>query len=393
MKVLGLVFTEGISLEAWVEQGLISREKQIYEEHLKAGNFDEVIWFTYGRRDVEIRDSLVKQRLLDERIIVVPMPWYFIGKYRTQIYSYLLPYVQKKYCRQLCFIKTNQMRGAWTANKIHDIYRIPFMLRTGYTCTNLWKNKKEQETLWYKRYQLERNYKKYRKIENRLYQECDIATVSSEHDKKYICSSYQIPESKVQVVTNYIDCELFRPMPEIPKKEKRFIFVGRLNKEKNLFNIIQALGELGVGLDIYGKGELREQLGKYVQDNKWDVCFKGVVDNQELPKVYNQYDYYIIASPFEGMPKTLLEAMACGLICLGANTSGIKEVIKNKKNGYLIQDIFAESIKQAIREIDETKNEKLSKNAVRYIREKHSIEAVCNKEWSLFRQYVMPPNL
>ena len=50
-----------------------------------------------------------------------------------------------------------------------------------------------------------------------------------------------------------------------------------------------------------------------------DVKFNGVVANDKLPDILNEYKYYILASNYEGMPKTLLEAMACGNLCIGTN--------------------------------------------------------------------------
>ena len=87
MKILGLIFTRGVSLAVWVEKGLIDREKQIYEEHLHQGHFDKIIWFTYGTEDDRIREKLVQQNRLDERIEVVPMPDFYADKFLMRVYS------------------------------------------------------------------------------------------------------------------------------------------------------------------------------------------------------------------------------------------------------------------------------------------------------------------
>ncbi|MBO5094458.1 MAG: glycosyltransferase family 4 protein [Lachnospiraceae bacterium] len=386
MKVLGLVFTEGVSLETWVKQGLIFREKRIYEEHLRQGHFDKIIWFTYGKKDAEIRKELVEQGSLDERIQVVPMPLYFSGKYMTIIYSYLLPYIQKKYCNEISIIKTNQMGGAWTAYLMHRLYRIPFILRTGYTYSSYLKNKKEQEHSIYKKWKANFEYKKYVAIEKKLYHKCDAAFVSSRHDKEYVCNSYGIQQSKINILTNYIDCELFKPKEVVNKQEKRVVFVGRLSQVKNLFHIIQAVGELGWGLDIYGNGELKERLEEFAENKGFDVHFCGIVANAKLPAIYNQYKYYILASLSEGMPKTLLEAMACGLICFGTDIPGIREIIADGENGYLIADTSAEMIKNAlIRGINNVNNEKVSRCAVDYIQENHLLREIVTKEWNVIQ--------
>ena len=382
MRILGLVFTQGMSLDMWVKQGLIEREKQIYEEHLKEGHFDRVVWFTYGKNDKEVRSSLIESGQLDQRIVVVPMPAIF--RKGGNLYSYLLPVIKAKECKRLCIIKTNQMGGAWTADIIHRLYGTPFVLRTGYTYSSFIKNKTAEISKKYAKWKMNCKYTRYRKIENKLYHRCDVAMVSSVHDKQYICDSYGVPENKVGLLTNYIDCELFYPMPDIDKKD-RFIFVGRLEPQKNLFNLLEALGQLHKGIDIYGEGSLKPDLEYLAGTKGYDVCFKGVVGNRELAKIYNEYMYYILPSLYEGMPKTLLEAMACGLICTGTAVEGIREVIKDRQNGYLIKDTSVDSIKEAINHMDITIHDRISQNAVTYVQEKHSLRTITSKEWEVMQ--------
>lgn len=387
MKILGLIFTRGVSLAVWVEKGLIDREKQIYEEHLHQGHFDKIIWFTYGTEDDRIREKLVQQNRLDERIEVIPMPDFYADKFLMRVYSYRMPSFQQKYCKQLDIIKTNQIEGAWTAEIIHRKYKTPFLLRTGYTYTSLWKGKVKETKGPYKKVKAYWKYIKYGRIEKLLYHKCTNATVSSYHDKGYICSRYNIAEEKVSVITNYIDCELFKDMKTDRVNGNRFIFVGRLSAEKNLFHIIQALGELKIGLDIYGKGELQKELMDFAEQNHYDTCFKGIVNNNELPLIYNSYRYYILASPSEGMPKALLEAMACGCICFGTNVDGIREVIRDNENGYLIADTSVESIKSAVIAGTQCKeDDRISENAVCYIQKYHSLKKVAEEEWEIMKR-------
>lgn len=387
MSTLGLLFTERISLDIWVSQGLISREKQIYEEHLKLGHFDKIIWFTYGRNDKAVYNKLLKEQAIDQRIEIVPMPRIFTGGHLTRLYTYLLPYIQRKYCKELDIIKTNQMGGAWTGAIIQKKYKKPFLLRTGYTFSTLYENKIEKSNTIKEKYRNKKLLDNYKKIEKTLYSTCDFATVSSNHDKEYICDVYTISTDKIAIVPNYIDCSIFRSYKPWNERKKRFLFVGRLSEEKNLFNTIQAIGELGIGLDIYGKGDLRSQLEELAQKNSYDICFKGTVANLELPKVYNDYRYYILASPFEGMPKTLLEAMACGVLCFGTNTSGIKEIINDGINGYLIPDTSVQSIKNTIQTgINGNDYKKLTENAIQQIYNKNSLQSITALEWEIIKK-------
>ena len=92
----------------------------------------------------------------------------------------------------------------------------------------------------------------------------------------------------------------------------RIVYVGRLSKEKNLFNLLSALSTTGYQLDLYGDGELKDSLQSRAQKLGIDAQFKGVVSNSKLPLILNRYNYFILPSISEGMPKALIEAMACG---------------------------------------------------------------------------------
>lgn len=380
MRVLGLLFTISVSLEKWVESGLIYREKRIYEEHLKLGHFDKIIWFTYGANDAKVYKDLLDEGLIDKRIEVVSMPQWIKCPYKDQIYSFLLPYIQEQYCKEIDIIKTNQMGGAWTAYAIAKRYGCKFLLRTGYTYSTFLKDRcMQSDNNWRSKIKNKWLYIIYKEIEKKMYRKCDYATVSSAHDKKYVESMYGIAPSKIEIITNFVDCNLFRPIAI--KKKDRFVFVGRLNHQKNIFNIIEGVVTAGFGIDIYGDGELKHELINYVNQNQYDVELKGIIENAELPDILNQYRFYILCSKYEGMPKTLLEAMACGLICIGSNVKGISEVIKDNENGFLTTGIDSESILQSIQHMLRSENlSVIGVNARKYILYNHSIEVIVEKE-------------
>lgn len=380
MATLGLVFTIGVSLEQWEKQGLLDREKLIYEKHLKEGHFEKIIWFTYGKNDLTIYNQLINEGRLDKRIIIVEMPKWFLGKHKSLIYSYLIPFVHWKECKKLDIIKTNQMGGAWTAAIIHKIYNVPFLLRTGYTySTNIAGNIKD-DSIRSKKCFLYLKYIRYIMLEKKLYRRCNVATVSSKHDKEYICKKYGIASGKICVIGNYIDHDLFKNMKE-KNRQERFVYVGRLSEEKNLFNIVTAANKARIGIDIYGKGELKNSLEKYILKNHIDARLMGVVDNIYLPKVLNQYRYFVLASKHEGMPKALLEALACGLLCVGTDVEGINEVIKDGDNGILAEGIDAKALCKAMIMIQ---NEDVQKKILENIDNEqkiNSLETILDKEW------------
>ena len=83
-RVLGLFFTEGVSLGLWKARGLLDRERLIYEKLLEQKVFHKIYWFTYGDDDKRYESELKKG------IEVFPMPKFFSFKKGALLYSFLL---------------------------------------------------------------------------------------------------------------------------------------------------------------------------------------------------------------------------------------------------------------------------------------------------------------
>jgi glycosyltransferase involved in cell wall biosynthesis len=365
---LALFFTRDISLKLWVDTGLFDREKQLYEEHLRRGHFKKIYWLTYGTDDARIESELKAAGRLHPDIVVLPMARFFSGKWGCLLYSFLMPLFHRRWLKSADILKTNQMDGSWSAVIAKWLYRKPLVVRTGYTAS-LFAEKRANG----------KSKRNYERVERFVYRHADIGIVASHADKRYICSKYHISLEKVEVLHNYINTAIFYPT-DCEKYEDRTIFVGRLQPQKNLFNLIKAVSDNNLTLDIYGNGVLHDELLAQAKKLNARVNFMGVVDNNRLPEVLNRYRYYILPSFYEGTPKTLLEAMACGLVCIGTDVDGINEVIEDGVSGYLAHRTDAESVSEAIKKAMQLPHYFVAEEGVRRIRDKFSLEAVVERE-------------
>ena len=115
--------------------------------------------------------------------------------------------------------------------------------------------------------------------------------------------------------------------------------MGRLSREKNLKELIAAVNELPqVKLYIAGDGPEKEALQEQAQNNK-KIVFLGKLPNEQLPALLNKCEVFVLPSLYEGNPKALLEAMACGLPCLTSDIEGIKETVSQNRNGLLVNPL------------------------------------------------------
>lgn len=367
---LALFFTRNISLKLWVDSGLFDREKQLYEEHLRRGNLRKVYWLTYGKRDGELAKQLQSSGRLHPDITVLPMARFFLGRWGCLLYSFLIPLLHRRWLKSADIFKTNQMDGSWTAVFARWLYRKPLAVRTGYTWSLF---KKKQDVPKYKQ-------RLIGIIEHFAYNNATIAVVTSERQAHYISERYSVSGENVRVMPNYIDTQLFTPRESTNKYADRIIFVGRLNEQKNLFNLIEAIAQTGLALDIYGKGEPRNKLEAWAKRQNAKVNFMGVVPNNELPHIFNRYRFYILPSFYEGMPKTLLEAMACGLVCIGTNVEGINEVIEDGVSGYLAKGTQVQALAEVIKRATQLPHDSITAEGTRKIRNNFSLKAVVEQE-------------
>jgi len=218
------------------------------------------------------------------------------------------------------------------------------------------------------------------------YQLADAIIVTSESDREYIARRYRVNPRKVYVIPNWVDTNLFKPLPGVVKKRGRVVFVGRLEYQKNLFALIDAVRDIpGVKLYVVGDGGLRKVLENRIKREAIDnIVFLGVVPHVELPWELNKSEIFVLPSLWEGHPKTLIEAMACGLPVIGSNVEGIRELIKDGYNGVLCEPI-SKSIREAVLRLlrNSERRRRLGENARRFVVENFSFEKIMRKELAL----------
>jgi glycosyltransferase involved in cell wall biosynthesis len=367
---LALFFTRGVSLKLWLDSGLFDREKQLYEEHLRRRNLKKVYWLTYGTNDAAVTSKLRAAGRLHPDIVVLPMARFFSGKLGCLLYSFLMPLIHRRWLKSVDIFKTNQMDGSWAAVLAKWLYHKPLVVRTGFTWSLLRKTHNAPK----------HNVRMIGIAEHLAYKNASVVTVTTQIQARYIIENYHLSEEKIRIMPNYVDTRLFMPLGWGEKYPDRLVFVGRLNEEKNLSNLIEAIAKTSLTLDIYGKGDIRDKLETQAKKLSARVNFMGVVPNDEMPAVLNRYRYYILPSFHEGMPKTLLEAMACGLVCIGTDVEGINNIIEDGVSGYLAKGTQADALVEVIKRAVRLPHDSITAEGIRRVRNHFSLETVAERE-------------
>jgi glycosyltransferase involved in cell wall biosynthesis len=98
---------------------------------------------------------------------------------------------------------------------------------------------------------------------------------------------------------------------------------------------------------------------------------------------------FALVSPHEGHPKSLLEAMSCGVAILGADSPGIREQIVHGETGWLVgPDV--ESIRAGIQHLlaNPSLREKLGANARRFVLENYSLDRILGMEYAVYEEII-----
>jgi glycosyltransferase involved in cell wall biosynthesis len=145
--------------------------------------------------------------------------------------------------------------------------------------------------------------------------------------------------------------------------------------------------DFDVELWLIGYGPQKDELERFAEGTTAQIKFIGNLTNHELPALLNQCDIYVMPSLYEGHPKALLEAMACGLPALGTRVSGIQEIITDGENG-LLCEINAASIKAGLQRLleDAELRARLGQAGREYIVNNFALERIVEMELDLLRR-------
>lgn len=178
-----------------------------------------------------------------------------------------------------------------------------------------------------------------RYLRNILYYFTEKIVCQTESNKKYFNKKIQ---KRISVIYNpiYISEKVGSALTE--KKDNIIVSIGRLTKQKNQTLLIEAYRKIlkyhpNYKLIIYGEGEERESLEKYIKKLNLEqkILLPGISVN--VHEKIKRAKVFIMTSNYEGMPNALLEAMSLGLPCISTKVSGAIDLIENYKNGVLVE--------------------------------------------------------
>ncbi len=198
-------------------------------------------------------------------------------------------------------------------------------------------------------------------------------------------------DEQIIIIPNGVDKSFFKKIKNNDFKKKHKIkgklvlFFGRLNPTKSPDKFVEIAKLIlkkrkDITFVIRGPDEgMKETVKKLIGNEKRIVLLDETRDRNEIIKMYQASDIYVLPSYREGLPLTLFEAMAAGLPIVASPVNGIPYEIKESENGFLIH--YGDDKKFKKRIIELLDNAKLAQKI-----SKNNIKKAENYRWNLINK-------
>lgn len=188
-----------------------------------------------------------------------------------------------------------------------------------------------------------RMYMQFRKIAN-----YDILVALTQGD----ADDWRRIATRVEVIPNPVT--LYPDTVKEYHHSRRIIAVGRLHRQKGFDMLIDAFSLVQKkcpqwSVSIFGGGEDEKVLKQRILDAKMQDCIFINSPTQDIYSEYQNSDFLVLSSRYEGFGLVLIEAMSCGIPCVAFDCPyGPKDVIEDGYNGLLVDNENVESLAEKI---------------------------------------------
>lgn len=180
----------------------------------------------------------------------------------------------------------------------------------------------------------------------------------------------------------------------LPKKAILIGYVAELNVNKNHQFLLQNWKRIKTEfkdayLLIIGTGILENKLKELVKQEKLDgIIFLGY--RKDVPELLNHIDIVTLLSFREGLPKSIMEAMAGKIPCVVSDTRGLRDLIVNKKNGFVIEQCNNEQLYIAFKKLIENSalRKKMGQESSKMV-QPFLLESVMEEYIKIYKQYLL----
>lgn len=210
-------------------------------------------------------------------------------------------------------------------------------------------------------------------------------------------SIYDIPNGVDTAIYHPVCSEIkssLRSKLGLPIDRRIFVYTGKLTRRKGIDTLLATWcktthAKRAGMLVILGSGQgQQDNMEAYIQESVKEYCLEdslitlGDVDN--VADYLQAADIFVFPSRREGLPNSLLEAMACGLLCVASDIGGNRDLISSGENGFLVSvedvDRWCEQIENAAVSVDDA----LKEAAASTVRDNYDLTITVDRLAKLF---------
>jgi glycosyltransferase involved in cell wall biosynthesis len=153
---------------------------------------------------------------------------------------------------------------------------------------------------------------------------------------------YGLPPGRIWYIPNGTNPEFLQPRTFVDSEALRLLYVGTWLDRKGVFYLVESFAQLAprlplLSLTVAGCGLPEEEVSvHFPAELRSRVKVLSFVNREEMTNLYATHDIFVFPSLVEGMPLTLLEAMAGAMPVVTTNTCGMADIVENGVNGILV---------------------------------------------------------
>jgi len=204
----------------------------------------------------------------------------------------------------------------------------------------------------------------YRRVERHVFHRLDRIFVVHQPTASDYRKRYSQIADRFTFLPTWFEPDLFKPAsrpkeairldlekrhPGLNASDRWVLFCGRLDQQKNplglinaFIRVLQTMPELQ--LLLVGEGLLLDQIKQKISRYPKRILWLGKQPHESLPAYYQAADVFLLASHYEGMPLTVLEALACGLPVAATPAGEIPNIIQPGRHGEISADFSVEAL-------------------------------------------------
>ncbi|MFI5346423.1 MAG: glycosyltransferase [Elusimicrobiota bacterium] len=189
----------------------------------------------------------------------------------------------------------------------------------------------------------------------------DLLIAECAASRRFLLNQLNYKPSKVIVIRNGVDLAGWSPS-KIDRQKKRLELrlggtdvlvgaIGRLDRQKGFATLIEAMARLKnspLRCVILGDGPEHDRLAALIRKHALERTVWLLGEKTDIPSWLSALDMYCLPSLWEGLPNSLLEAMALGLPVVAANVDGVPEAVTDGKTGLLVPPASPAALAKAL---------------------------------------------